>query len=397
MRSRDRAAAAMTSDIVRPRSIRDGRRHTGVILVVLLAAAGCSSAGGGTARPPTSRLPSRLSPTTVHRTPMAPLTVAAAPSARVTQPAQPTSGPGSSDVPFHDLRVSSGGIGADAWYVFEPITPKPRSAPVAVVMHGYYEFSGYDSMYELIRHTVLSGSVVIYPRWQTAVATPCAGPFNIEPCLVSATNGIRGALRFLRADKQRVQPEIDRTSYFGFSFGGIVTADLANRWQHFGLPEPRAIFLDDPHDGGLTAAIEPAVDRSLAGIPSSVLLVCHVGAQGVIADPTMHNGSCNAIFPKLVSVPAAGKNLVLTEPDGHGTPGLSSKHGVCAGGRGQANAYDWNFCWRVWDALRSAAYNQSADRRFALGNTPQLRNNGVWSDGTPIVPLKVQDAAPIRP
>jgi hypothetical protein len=396
MRSRDRAPAASKSNIVRPRSIRHGRRQIGLILVLLLAAAGCSSAGGGTAQPaPTSRHPSP--PTTMHRGPLLPLTVAAPASARVTQPAQPTSGPGSSDVPFHDWRVSSGGTGADAWYVFEPTNPKPSAAPVAVVMHGYYEFSGYDSMYELIRHTVLSGSIVIYPRWQTAVAAPCPGPFDIEPCLASATNGIRGALRFLRADKQRVQPEIDRTSYFGFSFGGIVTADLANRWQRLGLPEPRAIFLDDPHDGGLTATNEPAVDHSLAGIPSSVLFVCHVGAQGVIAEPTKHNGSCNAIFPKLVSIPKADKNLVLTEPDGHGEPALSSTHGVCAGARGQANAYDWNFCWKVWDALRSAAYNHGADRGFALGNTPEQRNNGVWSDGTPIVPLEVQDAGPIRP
>ena len=35
--------------------------------------------------------------------------------------------------------------------------------------------------------------------------------------------------------------------------------------------------------------------------------------------------------------------------------------------------------------------------KYALGNTPQHRNMGRWSDGTPIIPLKIQDAAPIRP
>ena len=385
MRSRDHAPAATRSNINRPRSIRYARRIA-LLVVLSVAGAGCSSAGGGAAeRPLTSGHPSP------------PSTVAAPASARVTQPAQRTSGPGSSDVPFRDLRVSSGGTGADAWYVFEPTNPRPRSAPVAVVMHGYYDFSGYNQMYELIRHTVLSGSIVIYPEWQTAVATPCPGPFNIEPCLASATNGIRGALQFLRADKHRVQPELDRTSYFGFSFGGIVTIDLANRWRRLGVPKPRAIFLDDPHDGGLTGTNEPAVDHSLAGIPSSVLLVCHVGAQGVTAEPTMHDASCNAIFPKLASIPKANKNIVLTEPDRHGEPALSSTHGVCAAPRGLADAYDWNFCWKVWDALRSAADDNGADRRFALGNTPEQRNNGAWSDGTPIVPLKVQPSAPIRP
>ncbi|MDQ6695987.1 MAG: hypothetical protein M3Z46_00835 [Actinomycetota bacterium] len=264
-------------------------------------------------------------------------------------------------------------------------------------MHGYYEYSGYATMYELIRHTVLSGSIVIYPRWQTDVAKPCPGPFDIEPCLTSATRAIHGALRFLRSDSSRVQPDLDRTSYFGFSFGGIITVDLTNRYHRLGLPRPQAIFLDDPHDGGLNGTSEPAVDHSLAGIPSSVLLVCHVGAQGVIADPRTADGSCNAIFPKLGSIPTANKSLVLTEPDGHGRPALSSTHGVCAAPNGNADAYDWNFCWKVWDALRSAAYGHGADRRFALGNTAQQRDNGLWSDGTPIAPLKVRDAAPIRP
>ena len=88
---------------------------------------------------------------------------------------------------------------------------------------------------------------------------------------------------------------------------------------------------------------------------------------------------------------------MLTHADAHGTPPLSAPHGVCAAhARTAADAYDWNFCWKVWDALRSCAYDGS-DCRYALGNTPQHRSNGRWSDGVPIAPLKIQDAAPIRP
>ena len=83
----------------------------------------------------------------------------------------------------------------------------------------------------------------------------------------SAVSGINGALDFLRADPNRVQPQLGKTSYFGFSFGGIITANLANRWRPLGLPKPRAIFLDDPHDGGLIGFDEPALDDSMAGIP----------------------------------------------------------------------------------------------------------------------------------
>jgi hypothetical protein len=324
------------------------------------------------------------------------LTVASPASAAVTQPPQPKSGPGGSDYSHAGWRVSSGGTGADGWYVFEPVRPRPARAPLAIVMHGYYEFSGYDQMYEFIRHTVRKGSIVIYPRWQTAVAVPCPGPFDIEPCISSAVSGIRGALSYLRARPTHVQPRVAQTSYFGFSFGGIVTANLANRYGSLHLPKPRAIFLDDPHDGGLNGFDEPAVDDSLAGIPSTAKLECHSGADGVISGPNMANGSCNAIFPKLARIPKQNKDLVLTHTDKHGQPELSSGHGVCAGRKGSADAYDWNFCWKVWDALRSCAYH-GTDCRYALGKSRKHRSNGSWSDGVPIAPLKIQDAAPLRP
>jgi hypothetical protein len=322
---------------------------------------------------------------------------AASGAAAITQPPQPRSGPGGSDYSNRGFRVSSGGSGADAWYVFEPTRPRPKKAPLAIVMHGYYEYAGYDSMYELIRHTVRKGNIVIYPRWQTAVATPCPGPVDIEPCIKSSTHAIRGALAHLRArPRLRVQPDIERTSYFGFSFGGIITANLTNRYRKLHLPKPRAIWLEDPHDGGLTGTDEPAVDDSLRGIPATAKVECHSSAGGVISDPLMTNASCNAVFPKLGHIPKRNKDLVLTRPDSHGTPPLSAPHGVCAARKGGADAYDWNFCWKAWDGLRDCAY-YGRSCRYALGNTPQHRSNGRWSDGVPIAPLKIQDAAPIRP
>jgi pimeloyl-ACP methyl ester carboxylesterase len=246
---------------------------------------------------------------------------------------------------------------------------------------------------------VRQGSIVIYPRWQTDVAAPCPGPIDIEPCMNSAMNGIRGALSYLRARPRRVQPQLGKTGYFGFSFGGIITANLANRHRSLHLPKPRAIFLEDPHDGGLVGFDEPAVDDSLEGIPRTVKLQCHSGADGVISEPNTADGSCNAIFPKLRHIPKKNKDLVLTHSDTHGDRHLSSEHGVCAGRKGTrfgaADAYDWNFCWKVWDALRSCAYS-GTDCRSALGDTRRHRWNGTWSDGVPIAPLKIQDAAPIR-
>lgn len=324
--------------------------------------------------------------------------LAAVADAAVTQPEQPASGPGGSDYRHAGVRITAGGSGPSAWYVFEPTRPRPASAPLAVVTHGYYEYAGHDNLGALARHTARMGNVVIYTRWQTDVGTPCPGPFDIEPCMRSEVAGIKGALAYLRAGKRRVQPELDRASYFGFSFGGIITANLANRYKSLGVPRPRAVWLDDPHDGGLTGLDEPALDDSLAGIPKTTKLVCHAGAEGVVAEPGKADATCNAVFAKLGHIPAANKSLVMTSPDDHGTPALSSGHGVCAGpgGGSTVDAYDWGFCWRSFDALRSCAYT-GQECRYALGNIPQNRFIGTWSDGTPIVGLQIQTTGSIRP
>jgi len=374
---------------LRCRRGRRRRRLDAALVVTMLftVAVGCSSSDE--ARPATTTMAASAT-----EPPLPPSSVPAPAGAAVTQPVQPTSGPGGSDLPHRDWRESSGGSGADAWYVFEPMAPRPATAPLAIVMHGYFEYEGYGSMYELIRHTVLSGTIVIYPRWQTGEVEPCPGPFDPEPCLDAAVAGIEGALAHLRADDSRVQPDVDRTSYFGLSFGGILTANMANRWEQLDLPVPQAIFIDDIHDSGLDGPGEPALDDSMDGIPSDVLLECHVGAEGVIAeDPT---GGCNALFPLLRHIPAGNKAIVLTRPDDHGRPALSSSHGVCAAQEGEADAYDWGFCWKVWDALRSAVA-EGDPPRHAIGDDPEHLSTGEWSDGTPVAPLEVRHDAPIQP
>ena len=316
------------------------------------------------------------------------------------QPTQPLSGPGGPDYASADWVVSSGGNGDDAWYVFQPTSPMPASAPLVIMLHGYYEFSGYDSLYQFIRHEVLKGNVVVYPRWQTATATPCPGPYNIEPCIASALNGINGGIAWLQADPaNRVQPELDKTSYFGFSFGGIITANLANRYASLGLPEPKVLFLAEPHDGGLTGPGEPALDASLAGIPSTTLVNCLNGDQGVITEVGKSASSCNAVFPKLGHIPDANKDIVLANSDAHGEPQIIANHPMCAATASDPlslDALDFFACWKILDGLRDCAFS-GTNCEYALDDTPEHRFMGLWSDGVPVSELKIQKAAPIAP
>ncbi len=356
------------------------------ILLVLAVGAACSGSP--------NRSHATATTTALERTPNSAHAHAAPPA----QPGQPRSGPGGSDGPNGDWIVSQGGTGDDAWYVFQPTSPRPARAPLVIMLHGYFEFSGYDSLYQFIRHEVRDGNVVVYPRWQTSITAPCPGPYNIEPCITSALHGISAAIAWLHADPaNRVQPQLDKTSYFGFSFGGIIAADLANRYAALQLPEPKVLFLAEPHDGGLAGAGEPALDASLAGIPSTTLVNCLDGDHGVLSEAGKSQSSCNAVLPKLAQIPDAHKDILLASSDAHGEPNIIADHVMCAASAGDPvslDALDYFACWKILDALRDCGLS-GTNCAYALGDTPQHRSMGQWSDGVPVRPLRIQQTAPI--
>jgi hypothetical protein len=133
-------------------------------------------------------------------------------------------------------------------------------------------------------------------------------------------------------------------------------------------------------------------------------------------------------------VPAANKDYVTLVSDSHGLPGLQASHraptafdmaydsgeGIGGGpaeivsGSDRAgglptrridgrrserrdrletmmvNALDFYGTWKLFDGLCDAAF-YGKNREYALGNTPQQRFMGVWSDGVPVKELKVTD------
>jgi hypothetical protein len=124
-----------------------------------------------------------------------------------------------------------------------------------------------------------------------------------------------------------------------------------------------------------------------------------VGQAGVVSEVQMAPllmSSCNTVFPRISHIPAENKDLVMSNIDRHGSPALVPKHGVSQTMFGATNAYDHHFVWKVFDALRSCAFD-GVDCEYALGDTPEHRSMGFWSDGTPIKPLTIQDESPILP
>jgi hypothetical protein len=193
--------------------------------------------------------------------------------------------------------------------------------------------------------------------------------------------------------------------------GGVVVANLAAVASRNGLPVPRAIMAVQP---GKTTGVPDrvAVDlEDLSAIPASALLIAMSGADDRLA------GESDAlrIFQEATTVRPANRNFIRMHSDSHGQPPLVANHLAPAAsdrsygtggsterrgrrqrGAGRArgeegggiDALDYYGTWKLFDALCDAAFF-GTNREYALGNTPQQRFMGRWSDGVAVRELEV--------
>jgi hypothetical protein len=84
--------------------------------------------------------------------------------------------------------------------------------------------------------------------------------------------------------------------------------------------------------------------------------------------------------------------------DDHGQPPLVADHFVAmttltyfGASVGALNAFDWYGTWKWLDALMSCSF-ANQDCQSALGDTPQQRFMGTWSDGVPVTEPQVSEA-----
>ena len=328
----------------------------------------------------------------------------------VTPPLQPSNGPGGSQYSHTSVTRNRYGKGGQEYWIFEPDSPKPRSAPVIVLLHGW---GGMNPLYygAWIDHLVKRGNIVIYPRYQSTLLT------SLKDFTPNTLAAVKDAIDRLQTEKGHVTPELNKFAAVGHSMGGLLAANLAALASESKLPRVRAVMSVEP---GITESPINFELADLKKIPADTLLLALAGDQ----DSLVRDRDAKRIYYESTRVSAANKDFITLVSDSHGTPALLASHraptaldksydsgeglsGAPAGTSdpiGDApqvkrrvrpetmmvNALDFYGTWKLFDALCDAAF-YNKNREYALGNTAQQRFMGLWSDGVPVKELIVTD------
>ena len=334
-----------------------------------------------------------------------------------TPPAQPANGPGGKQYVHTAVTKNRYGKGGQEFWIFEPDAPKPASAPVIVFLHGW---GGMNPLYygAWIDHLVKRGNIVVYPRYQANLLT------SINEFTPNTLAAIKEAISRLQTEPGHVKADLNKFATVGHSVGGLLAANVAALASDSGLPRVAAVMSVEP---GITEAPINIPLGDLKKIPAETLLLAVAGDQ----DTLVRDADAKRIYKESTRVPANNKDYVTLVSDSHGMPALQASHRAptaydkaydsgegIGGGPAESseragglptrridapqtrrsdrletmmvNALDFYGTWKLFDGLCDAAF-YGKNREYALGNTPQQRFMGVWSDGVAVKELKVSD------
>ena len=325
-------------------------------------------------------------------------------------PSQPETGPGGRQYLHTAVIKNRYGKGGTEYWIFEPDSPKPSTAPVIVFLHGW---GGMNPLYygAWLDHLVKRGNIVIYPRYQATLMT---GITEFTPNTLQA---VKDAVHRLRTERGHVAADFSKFATVGHSLGGLLAANVAALASESGLPRVSAVMAVEP---GISEAPINIPLADLRKLPPETLLLAVAGDQ----DTLVRDYDAKRIYYESTRVPADNKDFIMLVTDSYGTPALQASHraptahdksydnGEGVGGGpaiaetrvGDApatsrrarldsmmvNAMDFYGTWKLFDGLCDAAF-YNKNREYALGNTPQQRFMGRWSDGVPVKELKVTD------
>lgn len=292
-----------------------------------------------------------------------------------TPPQQPLDGPGSSNYSHAGVRQTRYGFGSREFWIFEPTEPTPASAPLIVFNHGWSGF--FPVFYKAwVEHLVKRGNIVVYPRYQLGLV------IGVRHATQHAIQAVKRAIVILQHGNH-VQPDLEKFAIVGHSLGGGITAEMAALAEENGLPCPKAVMPVQPF------VRTDTMMKDFHGIPSSALLLVVVGENDTIAG----NYSGKLIFSTSDQVPFDQKDFVIQRTDRYGSPSLVADHyaPVCIPNSSWVDAMDYYSTWKLFDALTDYAF-YGINHEYCLGDTPEQRFMGYWSDGTPVRELFITDS-----
>jgi pimeloyl-ACP methyl ester carboxylesterase len=308
-----------------------------------------------------------------------------------TPPEQPASGPGGSQYRSAKVGSMESGQGAAAFWLFVPADESgapviSNTFPLVTFLHGFSATEP-SSYLTWINHIVQRGAVVVYPIYQVNAVRDLA---NTSHYLANAETAVREAVAMLDGISLPTV-NLDNVAVVGHSAGGVLAANYAFDAAKQGLPEPTVLFFAMP--GGCQDCDAPAdvleMPLELEGdVSPDTFAIAFVGDD----DDVVGDGAARRIWDGVAQLPDDQRDYVTLHTDHHGRPTLQADHlqPVTDGPSGAVDAYDWYGTWKLLDALMSCRF-QGTDCEYALGNTPEQRNLGQWSDGTPVIPLTVTD------
>jgi pimeloyl-ACP methyl ester carboxylesterase len=254
---------------------------------------------------------------------------------------------------------------------------------------------------------------VLFPRYQSSILT------RREDFIPNTLGALKDAFKRLQTERGHVRPDLMKVAAVGHSLGGVLAASVAALASESGLPKVRAVMSVEP---GLTRSPANIPMADLDKIPSDTLLLAIAGDRDTLVD----DQDAKRIYYESTRVSIDNKDFIKLVTDDRGQPGLIANHRAPTaplkdydngegdltervrgpgGGSSDAsdvptraesprlpaiNALDYYGLWKLFDGLCDAAFF-GKNREFALGNTPQQRFMGKWSDGVPVKELLVTD------
>ena len=322
------------------------------------------------------------------------------------QPGQPEYGPGGADYRHASVTKNLYGQGGTAYWIFEPASPTPESAPLIVFGHGWF---GWPWSYgDWIEHLVRLGNIVVFPIYQDNVFTPAR---LMTP---NAIEAVKNAIQQLQSGAH-VLPQLDYFALVGHSLGATICANIAASAVSEGIPQPKALMVVHPGSPEYSHRVSGGASllRDYSTIPANILFLVVVSEED---NPGTREIVPQILFNGTPQIPLTNKDFITVYSDYHGEPPLVSDHysanspndeydagdvppdvrremaeklGIVQQGEdAETDALDYYGYWKLFDGLADAAF-YGKNQKYALGNTPEQIFMGEWSDGIPVNKLSV--------